>query len=77
MADLAKITVPTLVIGAKFDTMDPKYMESMSHAMKHGQFLMCPSGSHLAMYDDQETYFHGLMRFILDVDQSSQSKKDR
>ena len=72
MADLSKITVPTLVIGAKFDTMDPKYMESMSKAVKHGQFLLCPQGSHLAMYDDQETYFRGLVRFILDVDQSTQ-----
>ena len=29
-ADLGKIKVPTLVIGAGHDTMDPKHMEWMS-----------------------------------------------
>ena len=67
-ADLAKITVPTLVIGAKHDTMDPAFMESMSKQVKRGRFLMCPNGSHLAMYDDQATYFTGLIAFLRDVD---------
>jgi proline iminopeptidase len=67
-ADLAKITVPTLVIGAKHDTMDPAFMENMSKQVKHGRFLMCPNGSHLAMYDDQQTYFTGLVTFLHDVD---------
>jgi len=75
MADLSKITVPTLVIAGRFDTMDPKYMESMSKAVKHGQFLLCPQGSHLSMYDDQDTYFRGLVRFILDVDANNQQVK--
>jgi len=25
-------------------------------------------GSHLAIHDDQETYFDGLLRFVCDVD---------
>ena len=62
--DLAKITVPTLVIGATHDTMDPKHMEWVSKQVKNGQYLHCPNGSHLAMYDDQETYFGGLIRFL-------------
>jgi proline iminopeptidase len=66
--DLPKITVPTLVIAGKFDTMDPAFMEKMSKAVKHGRLLMCPKGSHLAMYDDQETYFTGLIAFLRDVD---------
>ncbi|MEO8997851.1 MAG: proline iminopeptidase-family hydrolase, partial [Rhodanobacter sp.] len=55
--DLHRITVPTLVIGAQHDTMDPKYMAGMAKKLPHGQFLLCPKGSHMAMYDDQQTYF--------------------
>jgi len=66
--DLGKLTVPTLVIGARYDTMDPKHMEWMSKQVKHGRYLYCPNGSHLCMYDDQRTYFDGLIAFIRDVD---------
>jgi proline iminopeptidase len=67
-ADLAKITAPTLVIGAKYDTMDPEHMRWMSTQLPHGRFLFCPNGSHLAEYDDQKVYFAGLIGFIKDVD---------
>ena len=63
-ADLNTITVPTLSIGGEFDTMDPKAMEALSKAVKDGQFLYCPKGSHMSMYDDQQTYFNGLIKFI-------------
>jgi proline iminopeptidase len=66
--DLKEITVPTLVIGARYDTMDPKHMEQMAASLPNGRFLYCPQGSHLDMYDDQEVYFDGLIRFIKDVD---------
>jgi len=66
-ADLGRITVPTLVIGAQHDTMDPKHMEWMAGAVGKGRFLYCPNGSHMAMYDDQKTYFAGLVQFIHDV----------
>ena len=67
-ADLQKITVPTLTIGAQYDTMDPKHMEWMAKQMPKGRYLYCPNGSHLANYDDQQTYMTGLVRFIKDVD---------
>ncbi len=67
-ADLGKIGVPTLTIGARHDTMDPAHMKWMSEAVTHGRYLYCPNGSHLAMYDDQQTYFRGLIDFIRDVD---------
>jgi proline iminopeptidase len=67
-AALAEIQVPTLVIGARYDTMDPKHMAWMASEFPNGRYLYCPEGSHLAMYDDQETYFEGLIRFIRDVD---------
>ena len=67
-ADLKRITVPTLVIGAAHDTMDPAYMEAMARELPKGRFLLCPAGSHMAMYDDPQVYFDGLVRFIHDVD---------
>jgi proline iminopeptidase len=63
-ADLSLITVPTLVIGARYDTMDPAYMEAMAKRLPKGQFLFLPNGSHLAMYDDQDRYFSGLLDFL-------------
>jgi len=66
--DLGKITVPTLVIGARYDTMDPAHMEWMAGQFPKGRYLYCPKGSHLAIYDDQQTYFEGLIGFIEDVD---------
>lgn len=67
--DLAKIHVPTLIIGAQYDTMDPEHLQWMASQVKHGQYLYCPKGSHLAMYDDQENYFKGLINFLYEVDE--------
>jgi proline iminopeptidase len=44
--------------------MDPKAMEALSKAVQKGQYLYCPNGSHMSMYDDQQTYFKGLIRFL-------------
>ena len=66
--DLKSLTVPTLTIGARHDTMDPALMERMASEVQRGRFLLCPNGSHMAMYDDQQTYFDGVIRFIRDVD---------
>lgn len=70
-ADLSKITVPTLTIGATYDTMDPKHMEWMASKVQNGRYLHCPNGSHLTMYDDQEAYFKGLINFVEDVESGS------
>lgn len=67
-ADLKKITVPTLVIGAQHDTMDPRHMEWMAGQFPRGRYLYCPNGSHMALYDDQQTYVAGLIDFLKDVD---------
>lgn len=67
-ADLTKIAIPSLIIGARHDTMDPGHMERIAGTVQHGRYLFCPNGSHMALYDDQETYFRGLIRFIQDVD---------
>ena len=61
---LSTIVVPTLVIGAQHDTMDPEHMKWMSTQFKNGSYLYCEKGSHMAMYDDQETYFKGLINYL-------------
>lgn len=62
--DLKKIKIPTLSIGAKHDTMDPKHMEEIAKLVQKGTNLYCPKGSHMAFYDDQKTYFKGLISFL-------------
>ena len=66
--DLPKITVPTLTVGGRYDTMDPEHMKRMAQQVQNGRYLHCPEGSHWSMYDDQKTYFDGIIQFIKDVD---------
>jgi proline iminopeptidase len=63
-ADLKDIDVPTLVIGAAYDTMDPGHMRRMSEQLPQGRYLHCPDGSHLSQFDDPEHYFPGLIDFL-------------
>jgi proline iminopeptidase len=66
---LKEIKVPTLMVGGKYDTMDPKAMEEQSKQVQHGRFLYCPNGSHLSMWDDQKVFMSGVVQFIKDVDE--------
>lgn len=65
--DLSRISTPTLVIGAAHDTMDPAHMRWMAEQLPQGRHLHCAQGSHMALYDDQESYFAGLLEFVSDV----------
>ena len=65
---LKEIGIPTLMVGARFDTMDPKAMEEQSKMVKKGRYLFCPNGSHLSMWDDQKVFMGGVIGFIHDVD---------
>jgi proline iminopeptidase len=62
--ELNTIQVPTLVVGAQHDTMDPEHMKWMASQFKKGTYLYCKNGSHMSMYDDQQTYFKGLIGFV-------------
>ena len=73
---LKNITVPTLTIGGKYDTMDPEHMKWMATQVKSGTFLYCEKGSHMSLYDDQQTYFGGLIKFIKDVDKKNNFRND-
>jgi proline iminopeptidase len=63
-ADLRSIEVPTLVIGGAHDTMDPEHLRDMAGQVRSGTYLHCPEGSHLSMYDDQQTYMTGLVGWL-------------
>lgn len=67
--DLHRITVPTLVTVARFDTMDPSHMRWMAKEIPNARALELPEGSHLALYDDQQRFFRGVLAFLADVDQ--------
>ena len=67
-ADLGRISVPTLAVGARYDTMEPAQMEKIARGVKKGRYLFCSNGSHLDMYDDQQAYMTGVIQFIVDVD---------
>ncbi|MEM1124206.1 MAG: proline iminopeptidase-family hydrolase [Bacteroidota bacterium] len=64
---LPELAVPTLMLGGKYDTMDPKYMEWMSTQVQKGRSFTT-NGGHLSQYDDADAYFSGLIKFIKDVD---------
>lgn len=64
---LKELEVPTLMLGAKYDTMDPKYMEWMASEVQNGRSVTT-NGSHLSQFDDPDTYFSALTQFIRDVD---------
>ena len=68
---LKEISTPTLMVGAKHDTMDPKAMEEQSKMVQKGRYLYCPNGSHLSMWDDQKVFMDGVVKFIRDVDGGS------
>lgn len=63
---LKEIKVPTLMLGATHDTMDPDYMEWMATEVQNGRSVTT-NGSHLSQFDDPETYFRELIQFIKDV----------
>ena len=62
--DLKDIAVPALVLGGRYDTMDPTFLEMMATKIPQGSSFICPEGSHMALYDDQEAYFGALLKFL-------------
>jgi proline iminopeptidase len=58
-ADLRHIDVPTLVIGATHDTMDPRAHALDVRAVAAGPLPALPDGSHLSQFDDPGATFRG------------------
>jgi proline iminopeptidase len=64
-ADLKAINVPSLVIAGGHDVVDVDVMRKQASRLPRGRLLVCPEGSHLAMWDDRETYVAGLRDFLM------------
>ena len=63
-ADLARIHTKTLVMGAKYDEMDPEDLKKMADLMPNARAWISDQGSHFTMYDDQRPYFIELLNFL-------------
>ena len=64
---LHEIKVRTLTIGARYDEMDPEDMKKMATLMPNATSAICPNGSHMCFWDDQEVYFRHLLGFLRGV----------
>lgn len=63
IADLPRLTMPTLVLAARHD-LGAEWLRQVTTTIPQGTFSMCPSGSHVAMWDDREVYLQHLQEFI-------------
>jgi proline iminopeptidase len=63
-ADLHRIKTKTLVMGARYDEMDPDEMRRIARAMPNARAVISERGSHLCEWDDQQWYFRELIRFL-------------
>ena len=66
---LPNIKVPALVLGGIHDEMNPESMKKEGRLLPNSRTYLCPEGSHMAMYDDQQRYFNTLTTFLKEVDQ--------
>jgi proline iminopeptidase len=46
----------------------------MSELLPDARLAICENGSHLTMWDDQETYFRHLIEFIKDNERGAKMK---
>jgi proline iminopeptidase len=61
---LHEIKVRSLMIGAKYDEMDPADLTRMAALMPNAYNITCPRGSHMSMWDDQSFYFKNLLKWL-------------
>jgi len=64
-ADLHRMTMPTLLMVGRHDTMSVADIQRMGSLIPNSQVVVCENGSHWAMYDDQVAYFGALVPFLL------------
>jgi proline iminopeptidase len=63
-ASLPKISAPTLVMGARYDEMNPASERREARLIPGAELFISETGSHLAMWDDQDAYFKALLNFL-------------
>ena len=64
---LPTIKTPVLVLGGMKDEMNPASLQKEGSLLPNSRTYLCPNGSHMSMYDDQQNYFGNLMAFLNDV----------
>ncbi len=67
-ADLHRITTPTLISVGAHDSMSVADIQEMGRRIPNSRVDVCPNGSHLSFWDDQEHYFPALIKFVQDVE---------
>lgn len=65
---LGDIDVPTLLLGAVHDSMNPDTIRSMAERIPAATAHICPEGSHFSMWDDADDYFAALEEFLRSLD---------
>ena len=73
--ELQYIGVPTLLIVGRYDTISVQDVQKMGGFIPNSRVVVCKNGSHLCMYDDQQTYFRELLKFINDVETDKFGKR--
>jgi proline iminopeptidase len=63
-ADVKNTKTKALLMGARYDEMDPDEMRRIAAMMPNARAVISDRGSHLSMYDDQEWYFRELISFL-------------
>ena len=69
--DLTCIQTPTLILGAKYDSMSLSDQKEMKRRIPNSKLSICENGSHLSMWDDPDNYFYFLNNFIKEVEKSN------
>ena len=62
--DLPRIKVPTLVMGARYDEMNPDSVRREAALIPGAKVFISDTGSHMTMWDDQRHYFAALLGFL-------------
>ena len=62
------------LVKIKYDTMSRDDLKHEADLIPNARFAFCENGSHLCMYDDQETYFRHVISFIRDNDRGVKMK---
>lgn len=68
---LNDIAVPTLLLGARYDSMNPKVIMEMANRFQNAEAHICPNGSHFSIFDDQEDYFNTILNFLKKIEKSN------
>jgi proline iminopeptidase len=64
-SDLHRITMPTLLIVGRHDTMSVADIERMGTLIPNSEVVVLEKGSHVGQYDDQDAYFDAFVPFVL------------